>query len=217
VLAAHIEAGGGIFRGIRNTSALDASPEIPTIGRHNPAGLLYNPKFRSGFDALERTGLNFDAWMYFHQIQELVDLARAKSNVQIVLNHLGGPLGIGPYSARHHEVLVRWRSEMVKLVSCPNVVVKLGGIGMPMFGTDWHKRSEEVTSEDVAVRWGKVIRWCIENFGVDRCMFESNFPPDKVSFSYVVLWNAFKRIVFDASPTEKSALFFGTAARVYRL
>jgi predicted TIM-barrel fold metal-dependent hydrolase len=216
VLAAHVEAGNGRFRGIRHSNAWDASPDVSPTGRA-PAGLLGDVAFRSGFTALGRAGLSFDAWMYHPQIIELVDLARTHPEVPIVLDHLGAPIGIGPYSGRRDEVLQAWRSAMQGLATCPNVVVKLGGIGMPVFGMDWHTRPDGASSEELAATWGGEIRWCIEQFGVGRCMFESNFPVDRASCSYPVLWNAFKRIVADASPAEKAALFHDTATSFYRL
>jgi predicted TIM-barrel fold metal-dependent hydrolase len=161
--------------------------------------------------------LSFDAWTYHPQIPELTELARAHPDVPIVLDHLGGPLGIGPYQGRRGEVMAVWRSYLSALAPCPNVVVKLGGIGMPVFGMEWHHTPEGASSDQLASVWGEDIRWCIEQFGVDRCMFESNFPVDRASCAYSVLWNAFKRIAADASPAEKAALFHDTAVRTYRL
>ena len=217
VLAAHVDAGEGRFRGIRHVSAWDASDDIRASHTNPPPGLLADPAFRNGFAALGQAGLSFDAWIYHPQLPELADLARAHPDVPIVLDHLGGPLGIGPYSGRRDEVIGHWRSAMQDVAACPNVVLKLGGIGMPVFGMDWHRRSEPATSEELTAAWGTEIRWCIEQFGVDRCMFESNFPVDKASCSYVSLWNAFKRITTEASPDEQAALFHDTATRVYRI
>ncbi|HSS08963.1 MAG TPA: amidohydrolase family protein [Acidimicrobiales bacterium] len=217
VLAAHVEAGAGRFRGIRHVSAWDASPDIRPSHTSPPPGLLGDPAFRSGLAALGRAGLSFDAWLYHPQVTELTDLARAHPDVPIVLDHLGGPLGIGPYRGRRDEMLKDWRSAMQDLARCPNVVVKLGGIGMPIFGMNWHHQPGTATSEELAAVWGGEIGWCIEQFGVDRCMFESNFPVDKASCSYAVLWNAFKRIADNASPSEKAALFHDTAMKTYRL
>jgi predicted TIM-barrel fold metal-dependent hydrolase len=216
VLAALVEAGAGRFRGIRQSSAWDPSPEIPAT-RPNPPGLLADPRFRSGFAALGRAGLSYDAWMNHPQIPELTDLARAHPEVPIILDHLGGPLAIGPYRDRRDEVRAQWRSAMQELATCPNVMVKLGGIGMPRFGQDWHAQPGGATSEQIAAGCGAEMRFCIEQFGVDRCMFESNFPVDKVSCSYAVLWNGFKRIVAGASPSEKAALFHDTATAAYRI
>jgi L-fuconolactonase len=217
VLAAHIEAGAGRFRGIRHASAWDPSPDIRASHTRPPPGLLGDAAFRSGFAALGRAGLSFDAWLYHPQLTELTDLARAHPDVPIILDHLGGPLGIGPYRGRRDETMVVWRSAMSDLAACPNVMVKLGGIGMPIFGMRWHHLPGGATSEDLAAAWGADIRWCIEQFGVDRCMFESNFPVDKASCRYAVLWNAFKRIVAHSSRSERAALFYGTATGAYRL
>lgn len=217
VLAAHVEAGGGRFRGIRQSSVFEPSLE-PRLGISNPPpGLLGDAAFRSGFAALGRAGLSFDAWLYHPQIHELTDLARAVPDTIVILDHLGGPLGQGAYAGRRDEVRPAWRAALADLATCPSVFLKLGGIGMPVFGLDFHEHPEATTSADLAAAWGDDIRWCIEQFGVDRCMFESNFPVDGASCSYAVLWNAFKRMAADASPAEKAALFHDTAVRAYRL
>jgi predicted TIM-barrel fold metal-dependent hydrolase len=217
VLAAHVEAGDGRFRGIRHASAHDPSPEIHESHTKPPPGLLGQADFRRGIDALGRAGLRFEAWLYHPQLPELVDLARAHPDVPIVLDHLGGPLGIGPYAGRRDEVLETWRASMLDVAACDNVVLKLGGIGMPVYGMGFHRQEGGATSEELAAAWGEPIRWCIEQFGVDRCMFESNFPVDRASCDYVTLWNAFKRITADASAAEKDALFSATARRAYAL
>jgi predicted TIM-barrel fold metal-dependent hydrolase len=147
----------------------------------------------------------------------LLDLARAVPEATIILDHLGGPVGVGKYHGHRDEILAWWRGPMTELAACPNVHLKLGGIGMPIYGIDWHHRSEPPSSEELAAAWGEPITWCIEQFGVERCMFESNFPVDKTSCSYTVLWNAFQRIAAGASESEKAALFHDTATRVYRL
>jgi L-fuconolactonase len=215
VLTAHIEAGRGRFRGIRHASAHDPDPAIRASHTRPPPGLLGQEDFRRGFAALGTAGLRFDAWLFHPQLPELVDLAHAHPDVPIVLDHLGGPLGIGPYAGRRDEVLSVWRSSMASVAACPNVFLKLGGIGMPIFGLGLHKLEGGATSAQLAAAWGAPILWCVDRFGVDRCMFESNFPVDKASCSYAVLWNAFKRIAAECSASEKAALFKGTASRVY--
>jgi L-fuconolactonase len=216
VLAAHIDAGKGRFRGIRQACAWDASGEVPN-SRPVVPHLMLDRDFRSGFQLLGKMGLSFDAWVNYTQIPELINLARSFPDTPIILNHLGGPLGVGPYKEKHGEVMEVWRSNIRDIALCPNVTIKLGGIGMRRFGMDWHERAIQATSVEISAIWAEGIRWCIEHFGVNRSMFESNFPVDKASFSYVALWNAFKRMTNDASRSEMEALFYETASTVYRL
>ncbi len=95
--------------------------------------------------------------------------------------------------------------------------MKLGGLGQPRYGFDWHERDQPASSEEIAGSMAPFIHYCIEQFGPDRCMFESNFPPDKVSYSYNVLYNAFKRLSQDYSAAERTAMFHDNATRVYRI
>jgi L-fuconolactonase len=217
VLDAHVEAGDGRFRGVRHASAFDPSPDIRVSHTKPPPGLLGDPSFRSGFAALGRAGLSFDAWLYHPQLTELAELCRAHPDVPVILDHLGGPLGIGPYAERREAVLASWREGLAEVAACANVWLKVGGIGMPIFGGGWHKQAQPPSSHELAAAWGDDIRWCIELFGPDRCMFESNFPVDRRSCSYTTLWNAFQHIAASYSPTERAALFHDTAVRAYRL
>jgi L-fuconolactonase len=217
VLDAHEAAGGGRFRGVRHATAWDPSDEVRNSHSGASGGLMATDAFGRGIAALGRRGFTFDAWLYFRQLPELAELARNRPDTTIVLDHIGAPLGIGPYAHRHDEVMAAWDSAIAELATCDNVVVKLGGIGMPIFGKGFHKRSEPVGSEELAATWGDPIRRVIEHFGVHRCMFESNFPVDAASCTYLVLWNAFKRMTADASPAERAALFHDTAIRIYAL
>jgi L-fuconolactonase len=217
VLQAHVEAGKGRFRGIRQMNAWDASTDVRRPTSTIPPYLLADSDFRRGFPSLGRAGLLYETYLYHPQIPELTDLARAFPEVPIVLDHLGGPVGVGPYREHRDDVLTTWRASLSELAACPNVALKLGGIGMPLFGMDWHERPNGASSTDIAGAWGENIRWCIEEFGVERTMFESNFPVDKESVGYAALWNGFKIIAADASPAEKAALFHDTAVRTYRL
>jgi predicted TIM-barrel fold metal-dependent hydrolase len=216
VLAAHVDAGRGRFRGIRHASAWDASPDVRESHTKPPPGLLGQDDFRRGFATLGAAGLSFDAWLYHPQLPELVDLCRAHPDVPVVLDHLGGPLGIGPYAGRRDEVLAEWRRSMREVAACENVVLKVGGIGMAVYGMGWH-RSGGASPEQLAAAWGEPIRFCIETFGPARCMFESNFPVDGVSCTYADLWAAFELIAADATAGERADLFAGTATRAYRL
>jgi len=215
VLAAHLRAGGDRFRGIRHSNAWDGSVPRPTNAPQS--GLLADPRFRAGFAQLAPLGLSFDAWLYHPQIPELTALARAFPDTPIVLNHVGGPLGIGAYVGRRDAVFADWSASIHELAACPNVSVKLGGLGMPLTGLAFHEQPTPPSSERLAEASRPYIETCIEAFGADRGMFESNFPVDKESYSYAVYWNACKRLTQGASVTEKTALFSGTAARFYRI
>jgi len=218
VLEAELAVSGGRFRGIRHGVAWDGNPSVGKFAsRIIPPHLLLDPRFREGFAQLARLGLSFEIWQYHPQLPDAIDLARAFPDTSIILNHVGGVLGVGPYAGHRREILAGWRKDIVELAKCPNVTVKLGGIGMVSFGFDFHERDAPPSSEDLAAAWRQYIEPCIEAFGANRCMFESNFPPDKQSCGYTELWNAFKRITAGAPASEKTALYSGTAARVYRL
>jgi L-fuconolactonase len=214
VLEAHIAAGGGRFKGIRYTTAWEASPQIKSSAAR---GIMASPQFREGFACLSKYGLSFDAWLYHPQLTELADLARAHPQTPIVIDHAGGLLGIGPYAERRESVFQEWKKAIALLAGCENVYVKLGGLGMALSGFGWHNRARPPGSIELAENFLPYFSWCIEKFGVDRCMFESNFPVDKREYSYTVLWNAFKRVATHYSEFEKSALFHDTAVKFYRL
>lgn len=215
VLEAHLRAGGGRFRGIRHSAAWDASVTHPANAPF--PGLLGDARFREGFAQLAPLGLSFDAWLYHPQLPELTALARSFPDTPIVLNHVGGPLGTGAYAGRRDEVFARWSASIRELATCPNVRVKLGGLGMPRAGFGFHEQPEPPSSEHLAAAWRPYVETCIGAFGAERCMFESNFPVDKESYPYAAYWNACKRLTQGASATEKAALFGGVAARFNRL
>ena len=218
VLEAELAVGGGRFRGIRHGVSWDPNDAVGKFAaRFTPPHLVLDPKFREGFAQLSKLGLSFESWQYHPQLPDAIDLARAFPDTTIILNHVGGVLGVGPYSGRRQEILAGWKKDIAELAKCPNVSVKLGGIGMTSFGFDFHEREAPPSSEALAAAWRQYVEPCVEAFGVDRCMFESNFPPDKQSCGYTELWNAFKRLTASASASEKTALYSGTAARVYRL
>ena len=216
VLDAHLGASSR-FRGIRFGTAWDASDKLH--GAHTRPGpaLLRDATFRAGLACVDRAGLVFDAWMYFPQLAELADVARAFPGLRIVLDHAGGPIGIGPYANRREEVFAAWKADMQRLAALPNIHVKLGGLAMTMAGFGWHKLPAPPSSATLAEAMRPYFLACIELFGVERCMFESNFPMDRVSCSYTVLWNAFKRVAGGFSADERRALFHDNAVRVYRL
>ncbi|HYC00869.1 MAG TPA: amidohydrolase family protein [Candidatus Limnocylindrales bacterium] len=218
VLRAHIAAAPARFRGIRQSASYDEDFNVlgPLAGRA-PQGLYLDSRFREGFACLERLGLSFDAWMLEPQLPDLIDLARAFPQTTIVLDHVGTPLGIGAYQGRREERFDVWRRSIRELASCPNVVVKLGGLAMPFAAFPWSYAKPAQSSEQLAQAWKPYIETCIEAFGPTRAMFESNYPVDSYTGSYRLLWNAFKRIAAGCSVAEKRELFSGTASRVYRV
>ncbi|HXO68626.1 MAG TPA: amidohydrolase family protein, partial [Bradyrhizobium sp.] len=217
VLEAEIAAGGGRFRGIRHSSPWDADPDVAGIYATRPKSLLLDPVFRKGFACLAPLDLSFDAWLFHPQIGELADLARAFPDTKIVLDHCGGPIGLGAYATRRDAVFSEWKKSIQDIAACPNVHVKLGGLAMCLLGTDFHQRPMPPSSEQLAAAWRPYIETCIEAFGPGRAMFESNFPPDKGQCSYQVMFNTFKRIGAQYSEAEKTALFAGTAREFYGL
>jgi predicted TIM-barrel fold metal-dependent hydrolase len=217
VLEALMLAGGSRFKGVRQISSWDSDPVLAPPNADRPPGLLADPAFREGFALLAPLGLRFDAWLYQTQIAELTELARAFPDTPIVLDHAGTPLGIGRYAGRREELFAAWKSAIVELATCPNVAIKLGGLGMIVGGFGFHERERPPNSHELAAAWKPYIETCVEAFGSHRCMFESNFPPDRATCSYGVLWNAFKRIVAGAGEDEKTDLFARTAERFYGL
>jgi predicted TIM-barrel fold metal-dependent hydrolase len=215
-LDAHLAASPR-FRGIRHAAGWEASDQVRNSHTNPPPGLLGDARFRRGFAELAPRGLTFDAWLYHPQLPELTELAKAFPDTTIILDHFGGPLGIGPYTGRRAEVFAAWKAAIRALADCPNVVVKLGGLVMPLNGFGFHKREQPIGSVELAEATRDWYLHTIECFGVARCMFESNFPVDKVSVSYRVLWNSFKRLTANFSAAEQAALFHDTAVRVYQL
>ena len=205
------------FQGIRHSTTWDPDPAVANTMVDNEEGMLDSAQFRAGAEVLVARCLSFDAWLFFHQMPELARFARALPELPIILNHIGGLNLTGPYANRKDEVMAAWRTGITELASCPNVNVKLGGLGMPRNGFDWHLRDKPIGSEELAEDMAPLLNFCIDEFGSDRCMFESNFPVDKVSFSYNILWNAFKRLSAGRTAAERADLFHDTVTRVYRI
>ncbi|MEM7091441.1 MAG: amidohydrolase family protein [Actinomycetota bacterium] len=219
VLLAHDAAGAGLFRGVRHGTNWSPHDAIKN-GHHDPRpSQMAEDEFRLGVAMLGQHGFSYDAWLYFDQLSELAALARAVPETSIVLNHLGGPLGTGPHAGSGRgEMLGVWRTGIAEVATCDNVVCKVGGIGMEhYYGMGWYDLPEPPSSETVADWWGDMVHVVIDAFGPDRCLFESNYPVDRQTLPYTVLWNAFQTIADRYSDREQDALFFDTAARVYRI
>jgi len=216
VLEAHVQAGGGRFKGIRHSGTYD--PGIaPTAPPGAPEGLYRQPEFQRGFARLAKHDLTFEAWLYHPQLGDLVDLLRNNPANRVVLDHFGGPLGVGPYEGKRSEVFAAWAARIRELAQFPNLYVKLGGLAMNVNGFGYHHQPMPPGSGEMANAWRPYMETAIEAFGTNRCMFESNFPVDKGMCSYPVLWNAFKRIAAACSADEKADLFHRSAATFYRL
>jgi predicted TIM-barrel fold metal-dependent hydrolase len=217
VLEAQLRAGGDRFRGIRHSASYDENPGVLGPLARTPAGLYQSTAFREGFARLAKFNLSFDAWLLEPQLPQLIELARLFPDTQIVLDHVGTPLGIATYEGKREQRFPIWRENIRQLAQLANVCVKLGGLAMPFCNFPSFMQTPPASSSQLASEWKPYIETCIEAFGVNRCMFESNFPVDRGACTYPVLWNALKRVAKEYSPAEKSALFNQTAARVYRL
>ena len=223
VLEAQIAASPQRFRGIRHRAAWSESAYIRALGgwpskpEDTPPRILMDPDFRKGFARLRAYGLTFEAWVFHTHIDDLTDLAKAFPDTTIIFNHLGGPIGVGPFAGRRKEVFAAWKTSVAELAKCPNVVAKVGGLQMIVNGYEWHKRDKPPTSDQLLETNRDWYNYTIDQFGPERCMFESNFAVEKLSCSYTVLWNQFKKLTKDFSKDERAAMFHDTAMRVYRL
>ena len=217
VLDAHMQAGLGMFRGIRDALSRAEIPEVLTIPGRAEAGKSTNPDFLRGVRRLGERGLTYDSWHYHYQNTEFLELARALPGTTMVLDHFGTPLGVGPYAAQREEIWEKWRKDITAIAECPNVVAKIGGLAMPDNGYGWDSATRPPTSDEFVAAQSRWYLHTIEAFGPERCMFESNFPVDRRSLSYRTFWNAAKKMTASFSESEKDSMFRGTAARIYSL
>jgi len=202
------------FRGIRHNVTWNTDP---AWDNRETEGILANADFIAGAKVLSQKGLILDLMQSFPQLSEVAEFAKALPDLSIIVNHIGGVSRVGIYAGKDDEIILNWREGITAVAACPNVTMKLGGMGMPRFGYGWHARDIPIGSEELAESVAPWMNHCIEQFSADRCMFESNFPPDKVSFSYNIMYNAFKRLSKDYSAAERASLFHDTAVRVYRI
>ena len=217
ILESLVAASPNRFRGIRHIVAKDDDPKVVMRQVYDLKEQMTTKNFIEGAKVLADMGLTFDSWMYFHQLPELLNLAKKVPELEIVLDHVGGLLQVGRYSSIKEEVKEIWKKNISDLSECPNVKIKLGGLGMPIFGYDWHERDIPIGSDDLAFDMAPILDFCIEKFTPERGMFESNFPVDKVSFSYNILYNAFKKYSKDFSKSERAAMFHDNAVKFYKI
>ncbi len=217
VLDAHETAGNGLFRGIRHGGAHHPYPEEAFIAGDSPIGLFREKKFQEGVRLLGRKGYTYEAWFYHFQIPEFTALAKTAPDTTMIIDHFGTPLGTKSYLAKREEIYEQWKRDIAELAQCPNVYAKLGGLAMPDNGFGWDKEDRPPTSDEFIRAQKRYYLHTIECFGIDRCMFESNFPVDKFSLSYHVFWNACKKMTKNFSEDEKQALFYESAQNVYQI
>ena len=217
VLDAHEAAGRGLFRGIRHAGSRDPHPEDFRIAGRAPEGLYADANFRKGVARLGARGLTYDTWHYHHQNRDFAAFARAVPDTQLILDHFGTPIGVGRFAGKREEVFADWRETIAEIARCENVVAKIGGMAMPDNGFGWDRAERPPTSDEFVAAQRRYYEHTIECFGPERCMFESNFPVDRMSLSYAVLYNALKKIAAPFSAAERDTMFYGTAARIYRL
>lgn len=217
ILDLHRDKGGALFKGIRDPGAHDKNSDAFTIKPRAPAYLYGKESFRKGLRVLARNNLTYDTWHYHHQNEDYCELAQAVPECTMILDHFGTPLGVGIYAGCQDEIFQQWKGDIRAISRCPNVYAKLGGLAMPDNGFGWNKRAKPPGSDEFVARQKRYYLHTIECFGPERCMFESNFPVDRLSLSYHVVWNGFKKMVADFSEAEKHAMFYGTAEKVYRV
>jgi len=217
VLDAHDAAAKGLFRGIRHAGAREPHPEDLSIPGKAPEGLYTDDNFRKGVARLGERGYTFDTWHYHHQNMAFRDLAAAVPDTVMILDHFGTPLGVGPYAGKREEIFAQWKDDMAAVAECKNVIAKIGGLAMPDNGFGWSERDTPPSSDEFVEAQERYYDHTIQCFGADRCMFESNFPVDRLSIAYPVLYNGLKKIAAKYSDDEQNAMFSGTASRVYKL
>jgi len=217
LLDAHEDVSGGRFRGIRDSLAHALEPEAHLIPGRYGEGKFENPAFRRGVARLGQRHLSYDCWLFHHQNVEFAALARAVPETTMVLDHFGTPVGVGRFAGQHDEIFEQWKLDIAEIAACENTVAKLGGLAMPDNGFGFHVAAVPPTSDELVAAQGRWYEHTIECFGPERCMFESNFPVDRLSLSYTVYWNAMQKLAAQYSDIEQDAMFSGTARRVYRL
>jgi L-fuconolactonase len=216
VLDAHESVGQGRFKGIRYVTAWDPDSGVPRSYPTAP-GMLGAAAVQASVTELASRQLSLDLWVYFHQLKEVAALATACDDLPIVVNHCGGPIGIGPYLERRAEVLRQWTANIQCLRPCKHVAIKFGGLTMKLAGYAWRERPMPPSSDELAGAWKPYFDVCLDTFGPERLMFESNFPVDRTGCSYTSLWNAFTILASNCSLDERRAMFLSTARRIYRL
>ncbi|MDU8926617.1 amidohydrolase family protein [Alisedimentitalea sp. MJ-SS2] len=216
VLDAH-EAASPLFRGIRHAGAWDKERDKFMFAGQTVPHLYLDQDFQRGVRALAERRLTYDTWHFHPQNGEFLTLAKSCPETTIVLDHFGTPIGTHRFAGQREDRFAQWQDEMAAIAECPNVVAKLGGLAMPVNGFGWDGRNVPPSSDEFVAAQGHYYHHMIDVFGPERCMFESNFPVDKLSVGYAVYWNAMKKIAARYDRAAREALFRGTAGRIYRI
>ena len=210
------------FRGIRDMIDWNDDPMIHSHARRRDIHL--DPAWLQGFERLAEHELFFDAFVYHEQLPIMDNLAKRFSDTQLILSHMGMPLGaMGPYAsygknaASRENTLKIWQEGIAKLAQNPNVVVKLTGLFLPALGWGFHQRNDTPNKDEIIEKLQPLVDFTIEQFGPDRCMFGSHFAPEKVSISYAMLYDVIKTMIKDRPIEEQIALLSGNARRVYNI
>lgn len=217
VIDAHQDAAKGLLCGFRARTGYDPARQYVPAGHQQWPGQMLEPAFAEGAARIGRRGLVLELLFYHSQLHEAVALAQKLADTPIVINHLAFPIGVGGYEQRRNDVEASWRSGLAKLAKLPHVSMKIGGFGMRLFGHGWPDRGRPVTSDEIVAQVGARVRFAIDTFGPQRCIFESNFPVDGLSFGYTTLWNALKKMSAGYSSSERAALLHDTAVTTYGL
>lgn len=215
VIDAHLAASPTRFKGIRYQAACDPDPGVRSAATDPPPQLLGSPAFREGLREVVASHLVFNVWVYHPQLAEVAALADALPDLTIILEHCGGPLGLGSYAGRSEAVFAQWRPLIAELAHRQNVYVKLGALTMDLTGLAGTVSRSDPGVAEAAVLFEPWFHYLVEQFGVDRCMLECNYPFESLGLRYVDLWDAYSIIFSSYSRDERAALFSRTAERTY--
>lgn len=218
VLAAHVEAAQGRLRGLRYRVAWDPDPVAGYGEEGYPSdNVLTAESFAAGARCAARMGLSLDLWGFHTQLKDIAAFAARLPELQIVVDHVGGPLGVGPYAGRRDEVFAVWRQGIDALAAVPNVCIKLSGLAISRLGFGFQDNGQAESSDELVRLWQPYVRYCAEAFGAARSIFGSNYPVDRAAAPYPVLLNAYKKMLADFSDDERRMIFADNARRIYRL
>ncbi len=217
VLTAEVASANGRLVGIRSEANWDADPAIGNSPTASWKHMLLDDKTQQGIRKLQSVGLPLDIWVYHPQLADVVAVADRNPDLTIVLNHCGGPIGYGAYAGQLKETFAMWQRSIQEVAKRPNVVCKVGGILSRSATFNYVEAALPPTSEELASIWTPWFSTCFEALGMQRCLYESNFPVEKLGTSYAVLLNVFKRILSSFSEDERQAFFAGNASRIYKL